>query len=887
MAYSNDLFANAIEVFGNSGSITPVGYGGLGGIATSETGESVLGSGQTLWWKWTSPYTATAEFNTVGSVDGAGSGLNTIMQVFITDFTLANRVASNDDFVGLTSTCTFSAVAGTKYYIQVDQYGGAQEGAIHLSWLPYVAPVQHWLYDFAQGTNTAIGYLSIYNPMNAAAAYTYDVDWGDGSAHTAGSESYFTQPSHAYPGYGPYTVTLITDLGGTETRNITINAPVTQAIIQNSGSAVAPFVNIPKDYYFISDSVPTSYDIDWGDGSAHTTFTNDYGGDSRSHTWTAPGNYTIHLTCVNTYGTGYGDLFITVSVPRINSRPSGAIALTEKCGVLGLGNLADVPPLLPPYPDGLASVQEIGVQYAHLLFYRYTASATHVLEITVVDAAEYQNVAVWTGDGSIAIQACTYVNAQPYNTMVIGFPIEEGHIYLIGVGRGNTTSPGAIGFSWGYQQRALTGPVVYVLYGFANAKVIEAVSIADPAQIETIAWQGGVDYANSPAAVGTGVHFTNDGSSSPFNSLNSGPVQDIANGVWKAPVPSVFTSASPAYPGLGTNRRGFYLIKGPSGDLLATFKDSIDNTATDLWVAGRTGAAQVWPFPTGEGFNAAVYAGSPHFRFTYPNYYGGQFDESGHFWNIGNEVYYDWNGNDSYDLTAPAIDHDIYRWDLSGSTPVLLGSSNVFSQAGDAPGARILGFSLVGSKVVICYELTSYNQYSGGVFIRVLERDGTFVDDFEFRPYPVLPRPAGNAGGSEAGWRSYEFYLIGFLCADPTDSNYFFMTNNAHRTSDNTYWSFIFRIPIADPTNGDRYNSMRNAWAAWQNHTGGEIGYVITGELAISSTPSCAAAAIVAFDKNFGAGQAAKPKGIGFGLFPEPEASRARSAGFGTLVPPA
>ena len=46
-------------------------------------------------------------------------------------------------------------------------------------------------------------------------------------------------------------------------------------------------------------------------------------------------------------------------------------------------------------------------------------------------------------------------------------------------------------------------------------------------------------------------------------------------------------------------------------------------------------------------------------------------------------------------------------------------------------------------------------------------------------------------------------------------------------------------------------------------------------------------AAILSFDKNFGAGQAAKPEKAGFGLYPNSPRSRAHSAGFGTLVPPA
>lgn len=163
MSYPNDNAANATTVSGTSGSITPFHFDGITDPATSETGESVYGAGETLWWKWTAPSSAQISFTTSGSPsdDADPDGLDTKMQVFDTSPT-GTLVASNDDGAGVTygynSRCTFTPVSGHTYYIQVDMYGTGQAGTLHLSWAapPPPAPTAGtWTEAAGRDTHTA------------------------------------------------------------------------------------------------------------------------------------------------------------------------------------------------------------------------------------------------------------------------------------------------------------------------------------------------------------------------------------------------------------------------------------------------------------------------------------------------------------------------------------------------------------------------------------------------------------------------------------------------------------------------------------------------------------------------------------------------------------
>jgi len=124
---ANDNFANAtpITLTGNVTTVT-----GSNVTATEETNEpnhaGADAKGQSVWWKWTAPASASATLTTLGS------NFDTVVAVY-TGNSLASlvSVASNDDVqsgVIRTSTVTFNAVAGTTYYIAVDGWGTVSQG---------------------------------------------------------------------------------------------------------------------------------------------------------------------------------------------------------------------------------------------------------------------------------------------------------------------------------------------------------------------------------------------------------------------------------------------------------------------------------------------------------------------------------------------------------------------------------------------------------------------------------------------------------------------------------------------------------------------------------------------------------------------------------------
>ena len=86
-----------------------------------------------MWFKWIAPSTGNMEFFT------AGSEFDTIMGVYTgTSVGSLTEITTNDDVSGSdrTSSCKFSAVKGTTYFICVGGYNGTM-GSIKLNWSGY------------------------------------------------------------------------------------------------------------------------------------------------------------------------------------------------------------------------------------------------------------------------------------------------------------------------------------------------------------------------------------------------------------------------------------------------------------------------------------------------------------------------------------------------------------------------------------------------------------------------------------------------------------------------------------------------------------------------------------------------------------------------------
>jgi hypothetical protein len=130
---SNDNFLSAQQLSGASGSLAGTNAG-----ATKESGEPNHAGdrgGRSVWYSWTAPFSGPALFTT------AGSDFDTLLAVYTgANLNALTPAANNDDSpypdnLGhtLTSSLTFSAVAGTTYMIAVDGSGG-RFGNFALRW---------------------------------------------------------------------------------------------------------------------------------------------------------------------------------------------------------------------------------------------------------------------------------------------------------------------------------------------------------------------------------------------------------------------------------------------------------------------------------------------------------------------------------------------------------------------------------------------------------------------------------------------------------------------------------------------------------------------------------------------------------------------------------
>jgi len=124
----NDAFTDAISLSGANGTTHGINVG-----ATKEADEPFHGGqfgGASVWWSWTAPTSADAQFNTFGSP------FDTVLAIYAgAGVSNLTPVAVNDDYADnvLQSLVTFAATAGTTYRIAVDGFGGLA-GAIVLNW---------------------------------------------------------------------------------------------------------------------------------------------------------------------------------------------------------------------------------------------------------------------------------------------------------------------------------------------------------------------------------------------------------------------------------------------------------------------------------------------------------------------------------------------------------------------------------------------------------------------------------------------------------------------------------------------------------------------------------------------------------------------------------
>jgi hypothetical protein len=231
-------------------------------------------------------------------------------------------------------------------------------------------PVQLFAPITAQGTNitevegapfgATMATFNDPDPVSTPAEYAATIDWGDGTATTAGTinqpggvgTQYTVSGSHTYAEEGTYTATIkITDsTSALNTATVTTGATVSDAALKGTGVPVAaieglPFSGVNIGSFTDADPAGTVSDytatVDWGDGTAHTTGTisGPDGGPfpvTGGHVYTKAGSYTITVVATDIGG---ATTTWTDPVAVRDAFCAGALTATEKTHII-TGNVS-------------------------------------------------------------------------------------------------------------------------------------------------------------------------------------------------------------------------------------------------------------------------------------------------------------------------------------------------------------------------------------------------------------------------------------------------------------------------------------------------------------------------------------------------------------------
>ena len=152
------------------------------------------------------------------------------------------------------------------------------------------------------------------DPDGTISAYSWA--FGDGATATA------QNPSHTYAAAGSYGVTLtVTDNQGATSsvsHTVTVAAPNQPPVVSagsNQSVLVGVLYSFSGSFSDPDNNGPWTYTINWGDGSATSGSTSSQGAISGTHTYLAPGSYTITLTVTDAAGaSGSASKVLTVTL---------------------------------------------------------------------------------------------------------------------------------------------------------------------------------------------------------------------------------------------------------------------------------------------------------------------------------------------------------------------------------------------------------------------------------------------------------------------------------------------------------------------------------------------------------------------------------------------
>ena len=293
-------------------------------------------------------------------------------------FTDGNPSATPSDFTGTitwgdstSSTATVTKVAGTFYAEATHTYTSGGTFSIHVSVLDdggatasgtgtvtvaaptlVVTPIIPLSDDGLEGTRTGFTLVQFtaQNASQSASAFSASIDWGDGTAPTAGGISFVSGSTfevsgdHAYVEEGVYTAAVTVTVVGTSVSAVAhpiVTVDDAPVVVETFNAAASTPLGSSTDvsFKFVDGDLTApagdyTVTIDWGDGRVTTpsftqSFSIYFGSDS--HIYATAGTYTIALTVHDVGGSSASQSAQTT----VTSSPSLSASGTFLSGVEG------------------------------------------------------------------------------------------------------------------------------------------------------------------------------------------------------------------------------------------------------------------------------------------------------------------------------------------------------------------------------------------------------------------------------------------------------------------------------------------------------------------------------------------------------------------------